>query len=282
MDNRFWAYTFLALLIGIGFFLPQTLVLGKGELNNPEITFTINLFANILLAGAITVFILYTAFIILKKNNKYGDSAGFWNLGEKPSLSFFKRFTYFQIFLLSLMIFGTLFLLGNLYGMQSLTSFKFLPQQFSKIDSLIFTTLIVATSENLMAMSVIFLVFTSLTLLAMKYKMNPSNFRTYYYTITPLVIGAVAVVWHSTAYPTSDIARTTVFFFWVVGSLITIASGSFIPFWVMHMANNFFIDFSRVYSSDLLRATMGLSIVGIVVLYYVIFRGRLLGGNKPT
>ena len=87
-------------------------------------------------------------------------------------------------------------------------------------------------------------------------------------------------MWHLTAYPGSDIANYIVFIFWGIGAVMTVATGSFVPFWVMHISNNFFIDFSRLYSSDIVLITAISVIIGFIALYVLLYRNNLFGGGK--
>jgi hypothetical protein len=90
-----------------------------------------------------------------------------------------------------------------------------------------------------------------------------------------LLVGFYGLANHELRYQGSDTARTTVFFFWGVGGLMSAAVGSAIPFLFMHGANNFFYAVRPLFSSD---ATIGLSILGLVGMggvywYFFLRRG---------
>lgn len=271
-----------AVIIAVMVLLPLTIGLGKAGFESQEIVNQFNFYQNIayfLIGILILVFVNY----LIKKNNKeYGDSLGFFSIGEKPALGFFKRFTAVQLPWLTLIIFSTLFLIANVSKIfiKSLTGLHVLPQQFSATDSVVFSGGLIPASENLLAGFVIAFIAVMLGLLAVKRHMKPNTFKTLYYSI-PVVVGLLAIIWHSWIYPNSEISLFIVFIFWTIGALVTLLIGYFAVFWVIHFLNNFFIDISRFLSSELILIWIGLAIFVLILLYGIVYRGRLLG-KKPT
>jgi len=270
-----------AVIIFVGLVIPLTLGLGTGEITEQAVANQIDFYAKFYWA-LIIIWAVFIALIFIKKNNKYGDSIGFNGLGMKPSSSFFKRFSQVQLALLSLITFSSIFLIANILKAGSFTSLAVLPQQFSKTQSLLFSTLLIPAPENLLFGAILGLFILSVTLLAIKFKLAETEYKSYIYIGAFIVGGLFAYFWHRTAYPGSDIAGYVVFMFWGIGALITLITGSFIPFWIMHSLNNFFIDFGRLYSSDTLITVMVSIIVGLVALYFWIYRKNLFGGGKKS
>ena len=92
--------------------------------------------------------------------------------------------------------------------------------------------------------------------------------------------GLYWVINHLLRYQGSDVTITTVFFFGLIMALITILTGSFIPAWIMHISNNFFIDVQRFYSSDTVFIYSIIFLILMVVTYGFIYRGRWFGGKR--
>jgi len=226
------------------------------------------------LLGLLIVFVI--ELFITKGDARYGDSLAFNSPGEKPALSVFKRFTVMQIFLLSLIIFSMSGLVATVTNQQSFTGLAVLPQQFTATSSISFSTALVVVSENLGAAFVIAMLLLGLRALARKTNMSAINFSILA-IMTFIVIGIVGLGNHLLRYPDSETALITVFVFWSVGGLITLLVGSFIPFAVMHASNNIFFDLQRFFSSDtVIGWTIGI-IIGLILLYIVVYRKRLLG-----
>lgn len=268
------------ILIAIVFFITYvisiTLVLGNQEIANPNISFQLNLFSLLIFTGVLILSSVIITFLIIKKNNKYGDTIGFASLGISPAFPFWKRVSQLQLALGSLVFFGIMFLIATLFKVGTLTGLRVLPQQFSPVDSLIFSTFLVSGSENIFFAGLLGFVILILTLVAMKYNLSVSEYKQYYYGLSILVGIIFAIIWHLTAYRGSDYALGIVAVFWGLGAFITLATGSFIPFWIIHALNNFFIDFARLFVSDTAVYTVGIIIIIIpAVLYYLIYRKEI-------
>lgn len=268
------------ILIAIWFFvtyvIPITLVLGNEELANSDIAFQLNLFSFLGFVGLIISISIIKTFIEIKKNNKYGDTIGFASLGISPAFPFWKKVSQLQLALGSLVVFGIIFLLATLLKIGTLTGARVLPQQFSAVDSLAFSTLLVAGSENLLAISVMATVILVLTLFAIKYNLSVEEYKQYYYILPVLAIMVFAYIWHLTVYSGSDYALWVVLVFWGMGAFISLAVGSAIPFLIIHMLNNFFIDFARLFISDMAVYTVGgVVIILPAIIYFLIYRKQM-------
>lgn len=260
----------IALLIFLGYIIPITLVLGNAELRNPDIAFSLNLFSTILIIGLVGATILYFTRYLWRGDNTYGDSFGLNNIGDKPSFSFFKKFNALQLTFASIIFFSVIFFIANLLGTKGLTGSQVLPQQFTPTESLVFSTLLIPISEEMMSLFVTGILVFGLVLLALKYKISYNDFKLYYFLFIPILMGVFAFFWHGSAYPNSDVARWVVFIFWTLKTFIILATGFVAIGIVQHMANNFFVDFTRIFTSDAtLWITIGVTVIlAGVGLYY--------------
>lgn len=270
----------IAIVFFITYVIPITLTLGNQEIANPDISFQLNLLSLLAFTGVLILGSVIIAFLVIKKNNKYGDTVAFASLGISPAFPFWKRVSQLQLALGSLVIFGIIFLVATLLKLGTLTGLRVLPQQFSRIDSLTFSTLLTAGSENLFSASLIAIIVLILTLVAIKYKLSVNEYKQYYYIISIVSVIIFAIIWHLTAYRGSDYALPVVAIFWGLGTFITLATGSFIPFWIIHALNNFFIDFVRLAISDTAVYMVGGFIIIIpAVLYWLIYRKDMTSTN---
>ncbi len=266
------ALVVIAIFLFLGWVVVDMLVLGNQEIKNPDIVFQQNLYTRLLFGGMFGVFVIYFTRRWWRGDNKYGDSFGFFNIGEKPSFSFFKRYSPLQLVLLSYIFFISIFFMVNLAKFGGFTSSQVLPQQFTPAESLAFSSLLIPFAEESMNIFVMSLLVLGLILLAIKYKMSYDNFKIYYFVAIPLIMGVVALIWHSSAYPGSDIAKSVVYLFWTLKAFLILATGFVFIGVAMHQPNNFFIDFSRLYSSDFVLSMTILALIGIVVAYIFLYR----------
>lgn len=260
----------LAVLFGLGYLLPWTFVLSNAELFSEGFTDQLDIYSKIIMF-IVGILILYTANYLWKQNNKYGDNIGVFNRDETA----FREFKPFQVEFLSFVVMPILFLIANLSGRlgDGFFGLKVLPvtQQFSASDILLVSTLQIPISENIMASFAVGLLVLSLMIVALLTNMKKEDFTTYRYIIVTLGLGLLGYLWHLTAYPNSATAGLTVGVFWAIGGLISIWTGSMIPFLAMHMSNNFFIDFSTLYTSSSAMAWVIFSIVALAGLYVYIY-----------
>lgn len=271
-----------AFILVIGYLFPYTLILGKQGLENLEVANTIDFYLKVFYGGLIGVFVIYFINYFWKSNNKLGDSIGFFNIGEKPSFRFFKKFSALQLTLLSFMLFSFIFLISHFLQLAgSLTGLKFLPQQFSPLDSLALSTAMIPTSENLLLAFTIGILILIFSFIAIYFKLSPKEYPFYSLAIVTLGSGIFGVIWHSTVYVGSDVALPVVFIFWAFMGFLAIATGLWtIPF-LVHLLNNFFIDFTRIFANDLLLAGVVFVMVFLTaVLYYFLYKGRLFGSKS--
>lgn len=277
-----WTFNFFVLLIilGLSFAISTTIGLGRGGFDSEEVLKQYSFYVNgyillALLAGAFIV-----QFIINRGDNKYGNSLYFASQGEKPSVPFFKRFSQLQLTFLSIIIFGLLAMVSFLVRQQVYTGVAVLEQQFTVVDSILFSTILIPASENLQVAFIAAVAIVLFGILARRTNMTAGNFVIFSAVIVILIFGFFGWANHLLRYGGSDIDILIVIGFWTIGGLITFVTGSFIPFWIMHMMNNLFFDLSRWFTNELIFTIAMSGIIILALSYIFIYRGRLLGGKK--
>jgi hypothetical protein len=138
-------------------------------------------------------------------------------------------------------------------------------------------TLQIPITENLFLASAIGFIATVITLIAVYKKWDKNTTIQYKYIVVVISSLILGMLWHRTAYPNSDVAMIVVGFFWAIGGLISLLTGTMIPFIAMHMSNNFFIDFAQLYTSDLLSGIVIGYLIIMSAIYYFSFKGNLWG-----
>lgn len=285
-NNILKALIFSAILLGLVILAPTTLALFGGGFDDPNVREQFQFYEIVAISSLVAIWILFLIETIIKKgDDKYGNNTGFMSIGEKPAFGFFKRFTTFQLLLLSLILFFIVGLLNVTFiGSQTTyTGIGLLEKaQFTEGQNVSYNSLLIPISENLLAGFVIMLSFLGLRSLARKFKMNPLLFMILALLLIPLIIGGFGVLWHSTVYASSEIALEKVFVFWTIGGVLTVSSGVFVIFWMMHLINNLFYDLSIIFSSDFVVLYSLLTMGILIGLYVVLYRGRLFGVKKEN
>jgi len=257
-------FMFIAFLFGAGYLIPWTTVLGKAGLLEPAVANSLQIYSSILFFIVGVIFI-YLANYFWKRNNTYCDNIGIYN---KES-TIFKNFTYPQIGFLSLITFAGTFLVLNLLKLfgSGFFGLKVLPQQFSPVDSLLVSTLQIPIAEESMAFFALGILILGLTILAIKFNWSKRSFTVYKYTLAFVGMAILGGIWHSTVYSNSSVALLTTSFFWGVKAILGLITGFMLVPILFHMTNNFFIDFTRLYSSD---ATLGF-VFGLLIVFGLIY-----------
>jgi hypothetical protein len=145
---------------------------------------------------------------------------------------------------------------------------------------LVFSSLLIPTSEESMALFVVGMMVLALVLIAIKYKISRNDFLVYYFLIIPILLGIVATIWHVSAYSQSSISLITVFLFWSFKAFLGLATGYFVIPWLMHTLNNFVIDFARIFTSDAILYVVISLIILQIVIYVLLYKNRLFGSTK--
>ena len=271
-----------AVLVLVMALAPQTLSLTFSGFNDPSVLSSFQFYivtGSVFLIGVAIIF--FASFFMAKKGyGNYGDGIGFSENGEAPALSYFKRFTNTQLFFLSTIIFFILGLFTHLTQMTTFTGLGTLPQQFTPVQSIIFSTALIPIAENLGLAFVLASCILGLRILSKKYSLSKENFIGFTYFI-PLIAGTFGWLWHRTVYSGSDLQQIVVFVFWTIGGFLTLVTGSFVPFWVMHLTNNLFYDMKRAFSNETILVYIIFTVIAMMVLYALIYKNRLFGAKRP-
>jgi len=271
------------IILGTVFLVPFTISLSKGGFEDPAVFNQFQFYEISAIIGFVIILLgVCLEFLIRKGDDRYGSGVGFFGIGEKPHLKFFKRFTAVQLTLLSLIFFSTLFLIAStVTGMRTYTGLSTLPKnQFSLTDSILFSTFQIPFAENLVAGAVIVIFLVLLRILARKYNLSSGNFIVLAILIS-LIVGIFGYAWHNSVYPDSEISLLIVFIFWTLGGFLTILTGFFMVFVMMHLTNNLFIDLAEYTGS--IEAVFIYIIIGLVllvILYASVYRGRIFGDSS--
>ncbi len=192
--------------------------------------------------------------------------------GLFPNLRLFKNPWLLTFF--SIIFFGILGWLASRYQ----TFFSAIPdyeQQFTKGADLFFSVFPASIVETLGAIFLISLLGFILGYMTLKNKLSKGWFLTMFVIGGPLISMTYGIINHISRYGGQDIAMSSVAVFWFVGGLITVLTGSMIPFIIMHDANNFYFKFSTLFGSDIVTFTT-FSILGLMLILFLIilFRGK--------
>jgi len=259
-------------LLSIIYLIPLLIGFGKGGFSEEAILKQFQIYNPLGTAMLVGVLIFYLIeHFVMKGDEKYGSTIYFNSQGEGASLPFFKRFSNFKLFFFFSIIFGILGLLNTAFTKQTFIGVAVLQQQFTKLDSLLFSSSLVPASENLISAFVLALSITILLLIARSKDMSSMNFKILTYFLIPLIVGLFGLFLHFLRYSGTDINLFFVFMFWFMGGLLTVLVGSFIPFWVMHISNNLFFDLGRQFSSDRILILTIIVLVLMVISYLLIY-----------
>ncbi len=224
------------------------------------------------LIGILSLF--FVEQLITEGDNKYGNSLCFNSPGELIPLNFKIITDWKRLTLLSIIVFAILGIYASYTGQTSFTGVGELEQQFTLIDNILFSLALVTPSENSgAAFAAAFFLFL------WRYFARSKKISKVSFIIVAVVIVILAFLlygWfnHVLRYQESDVALQTVMKFWAVGGIITAITGSFIPFWIMHIMNNLFYELGKAFANDLIIGwTFGILLV-LVVIYLLLFFPR--------
>jgi hypothetical protein len=266
----------LAIIIAsIMILIPQFIGLGREGFKDPVLMQQFYFYIETGIGFLVVTALIFTASILMKKTDeKYGRGIAFASQGETPSWSFFSKFSSLQIFFASAIIFSIFGLINFLTNQTVFTGVGSLAQQFTPVDSVIYSSALIPAAENLGAALVIALTFFGLRFFINKKNMDAGVFRVLSFVIIPILVGVYGLTNHLLRYGTSDYNLMTVFLFWTLGGLLTVLIGSFIPFWVAHIANNLFNDLKIFFSHDVVIIFIVSIVIFMIILYSFIYLRR--------
>lgn len=261
----------LAFILGIIMLVvPQIIGLGREGFNKEELRDQFSYYIVTGISALVLIILALLVQIFIKKDDKYGDSIVFASPGEKPALSFFKKYSNFRLFLLSSIIFSILGLVNFLSRQQVFTGVSVLKEQFTNLDNIIFSNTLVPISENLGAALIIAAGIFGLRYILYKRQANLINFNILIYLV-PFLIGIYAVALHLLRYSGSEVSLIVVFFFWTIGGFLTLMTGSFIPFLTMHLMNNLFYDLKAYFNRDIVWVVVTIAIILLIASYFLLY-----------
>lgn len=261
-----------AILTALAFLVSQSVGLGAGGFDTEFILQQFSFYMAGFIYLGIILMLFFAEKIIKKGDVRYGDSLAYASQGESPSLGIFKKVSSFQLFLGSVIIFGFLGLGMVVTNQTTLTGLKVLHvQQFTPVGSILYSSLLIPISETFGAAAVIALAMFTIRWYARKNNWSKANFTISTLFGSLILVTIYWVINHLLHYGGDDLSLTVVAGFGFFGALITILSGSFIPFWVLHLMNNLFFDLRRNFDSDLIVIYTVAFLVMLVVLYVYLY-----------
>lgn len=208
---------------------------------------------------------------------EFGESVFFAAPGEFPSIGLFKKFTIPQLFLLSLIIIWFIGLIAQ-FGVEQgafLGVLEFdvptVQQQFTQTQSFFYNIMAIPAAENLFLVGLAAFILTIFRIAVAKYDLADKNsYKIFGYVLYVVSYIILWVAWHNLRYGGSDRALTAIGLFGGVGGIITVGTGSFMPFWVLHIVNNFFIGLKIISDNAIvLLWVMWFIMVGAYLAIYV-------------
>lgn len=255
-----------AILIALMVSVSQFIGYGKGgfgEINNERL---FNLYVGPGIGFLIGIIILTIVFSY-RFGGKYSDSTFFNSQGEYPALKLGFIKGPFQLFLLSVIIFSILGLVAS-NRIESFTDVGTLAeQQYTFIDNVAFASALIPASENLGAHFITLILLFGWTYYAQKKNVSKGSYVAVIFAIFILGFGLTGFINHQLRYSSSNVAIFNVIIFWSIGGLITAITGSFIPFFVMHLTNNIFVSVKQSFSSDFVVGTA----IGMIIIFGALY-----------
>lgn len=257
--------------------ISQFIGLGKAGFDSSGIFKQFTFYVGPGIGFLIGIFFLFVIEILTKKgDNTYGSSLSFNDPAEAPALPvpLFKK--WFKLLLLSIIlccIIGLLSLFFN-NANQQFFGLGTLEQQFTLTDSIIYNASLIPASENLGAAFFFALVFLLWRNFCRKHNVAKWSFWMVIVLLAIVVFITYGVINHQLRYQFDEVAIQNVIMIWGIGGVITVLTGSFIPFWVLHTVNNIFVDLQSSFASDIIRNwTIGVTLA-LIVIYILLYVRR--------
>ncbi len=173
--------------------------------------------------------------------------------GNSNPMRFFNGLTgFFRIFAYSIIIFGALGIAQILLPQLQVVGIPQLQvQQITVTNTVLFTAFVPGWSET---MTILFVLFFLCGVLAFfTSKLNDKKLAMLLFFLIALtgVSLVIALVWagiHNVVYGNSEAALLATLIFGYIGSVLTIITGTFIPFFVWHVMNNLFAVLAKLVS----------------------------------
>lgn len=284
--NERLAKGILQMLLILSFMLFVSLFIGFGKQGfNVSSVLQQFFFYNPLAIVSAVIILLALVFerLVNKDDHKYGEGIGFYPDGDAPFPKTKIFNNPFRLILGCLIIFS---ILGLMAGITQQTYFGIgnLQQAFTKFDNAIYNLSQVVPSENLGVAALLAVVLVVLRIYARKNNLTPQNFTGLAWILGLSAFVAYGYVNHLLRYSTQDVAIMSVIFIWLLGGIITMASGSFLPFAILHAVNNTFYSISTDFSRDVSVLNIQIFVAALIAVYvykYVVkSKGKRAGGGE--
>jgi len=191
---------------------------------------------------------------------KVFEVAGF-SKHENP-MKFFK--SWIRVFIISLIVFGWIALIQLQFPALNIAGIPHnLPQQITLASDLSFGAGIPAFAENGALLFLMFFLLGINAFICSKYKLGWGVFFGLCIIIV-LTCGLVWVSYHTIVYGNQDAKYNATLLFGILGCVITIAVGIFIPFLVWHFMNNFAVKINTLSTSK--ESLMFIFIIFLVLI----------------
>ena len=212
--------------------------------------------------------ILSVSYLFAPEKGLLFKLAGNFGYKQKPGLKA-NLSLMLRIFAYSILIFGALGIAQVVYpSLQVVGIPQVQVQQITPTTDVLFTTFVPSWSET---MAILFILFTLLGLVAYllaKYVKDKNLALILFFTIAIIPVSLlIALSWgglHTIVYGNSDAEFLATLIFGYIGSVMTIITGTFIPFFIWHVMNNLFAKLSEL-------VTMNEDIIFIAGITWVIF-----------
>ena len=263
-----------AVIIFVMVLASQTIGFSRSGFDTEGIRQQFFFYVEIGIAFLVGILIIYTIELAIKEgDSKYGDSLSFNSPGEVPGIKTNFFTSTYRLVLLSLIIFGAIGAY-NAYTHQSFTGVGVLEQQFTAVDSILFSSFLIPAPENLgaaFAWAFALLIWRSV---ARKKNIDATSFIVIAIVLAIVIFLVFGYTNHLLRYGASDIDILRVILFWGMGGLITVLTGSFIPFWIAHISNNLFYDLTRNFANDTVAIVTFSIVILLVILFMFTFRKK--------
>ena len=263
-----------SILVFIGILVSQTVGLGRTGFDSSQVLTQFFFYAGPAIGFLVGILILaFVELQINKGDGKYGNSVSFASHGKNPAFDVSVFNNPWKLLILSLILFSVLGIFTVTQNV-TFTGVGTLKQQFTTLDSIIFTGALVPMSENLGSAFLWAFAIFGIRYYARKYNWTSQSFRYACLFAAPILFGVFGLFNHLLRYGSADIELFRVFIFWALGGFMTVATGSFIPFWIMHTSNNTFFDFAKHFSSTIVVVYVIIFILALGFIYYRTFMGQ--------
>lgn len=268
MENRELNETIVALIIMIVMAGIVTLTAGLtgGGFESAEFKSIFTFYAPILAFSVIGIFLL--------RLGEQNNSSKYFAFIHDPEKGFFENigivknpYTLIGICLVIFTVIGLIGALTNTFFVATPQAFTIPSQQISTASELLFGVEPSATTETALFLLIMFGLMSLAKLTLFKnidFKKNKGMYFVAIFVLS-LIIGLIWMSYHSIRYGSIETSLLFTFFFGFFGALLTLSTGSIIPWWIWHFENNLFFQANRMFSDDRIIVFTILALVIIVV-----------------